>query len=291
MVQVVPGVVASAEAVVRAVGGVRAAGVLSAVDGFLAVRAAVVHVLPVVVQVVEGELPHALPHGLAVEEEAHVDASVRGGDDRRAVGEAVHLGEDPLPLGVAHPVGLVDDDEVGDAQVPVHLGMPLPGGVELGGVDDLHETAVHDVRILAGEHHAQEFLRFGEPTRLDDDDVDIRGGACQPLQVLVQFARVHGTAQASVAEGDGGVAERPGDGHGVDLDGTEVVDDRTDPAAATAVEQVIQECRLPRAEKTGEYNDRNLLLPHVLPLASTRIKLDQVTTTRTHRGRRKPYDD
>ncbi|EPH43187.1 putative protein CobW [Streptomyces aurantiacus JA 4570] len=268
------GVAAAAGAVVVAVVGVVAVAAVGG-RGALRVRAAVL-LAPVVVQIVEGQLPHALLHGLAVEEELHVDAPVRGGDDGRAVGAAVDLGEDPLPLGVAHAVGLVDDDQVGDAQMPVDLGVPLPGGVELGGVDDLHEAAVHDVGVLAGEHHPHELLRLREPARLDDDDVDAGGGAGEPLQVLVELTGVHGTAEAAVAERDGGVAERSGDSHGVDLDGPEVVDDRADPAAAAAVEQVVQECRLPRAEKAREYDNRNLLLTHVRPLASTRIKLDQV---------------
>ena len=44
--------------------------------------------------------------------------------------------------------------------------------VELGCVDDLDEPAVHDPRIVAGEHHPHELLRLGEPAGLDDDDVD-----------------------------------------------------------------------------------------------------------------------
>jgi hypothetical protein len=143
--------------------------------------------------------------------------------------------------------------------MPVDLGMPGPRVVELGGVDDLDQPAVHDPRVLAGEHHPHEFLRLGQPARLDDDDVDAEGGVREPFQVLVQLARVHGTAQAPVAERDRRVAERSRHGHRVDLDGPEVVDDGTDTAAAAAMEEVVEECGLPRAEESGQDDDRDLL--------------------------------
>lgn len=56
--------------------------------------------------------------------------------------------------------------------MPVDLGMPGPGLVELGGVDDLDEPAVDDAGMLAGEHHPHEFPGLGETAGLDDDDVD-----------------------------------------------------------------------------------------------------------------------
>ncbi len=241
----------------------------------LPVAAVRVRVLAVVVQVVEGELPDALPHRLAVQEELHVHAPVRGGDDGGPVGMAAHLVEDAVALPRRYPVGLVDHDEVGDLQMPVDLGVPLSGGVELGGVHDLHETAVHDVRVLAGEHHAHEFLRLREPARLDDDDVDAGRGPGEPFQIHIEFTGVHGAAQTPVAEGHGGVAELARDGHGVDLDGAEIVDDRADATASAAVQQMVQQGRLARSQESREDDDWNLLLTHVWPLASTHIKVDQ----------------
>jgi len=217
------------------------------------------------VKVVEGQLPDALLAGPAVEEELGVDPAVRGGHHGRAVDEV----PDRLQHGfrVVHPVGLVHDHEVGERQVPVDAGVRGPGLVELGGVHDLDEAAVDDVRQLAGEHHADEFLRFGQAARLDDDDVDAGGGAGEPLEVLVEFTGVDGAAQASVAEGHGGVAEGARDGHRVDLDGPEVVHDRADTAAAAAVEKVVEQGGLSRAEESGQHDHRNL--PPAAPLRHT----------------------
>jgi hypothetical protein len=135
----------------------------------------------------------------------------------------------------------------------------LAGGVELHRVHDLDESAVDDARLLAGEHHPDEFLRFGETAGLDDDDVDAGGGLGETAEVEVEFTGVDGAAQAPVAEGDGRVAERPGDGHGVDLDVPEVVDDGTDTAASAVVEEVVEQGGLAGAQKSGEYEDRYLL--------------------------------
>ncbi len=215
-------------------------------------------VLAVRVEVVEeGQLPDPLLRGPAVEEELRVDAPVGGRDHGGAPGEA---GDGPVDApAVRDAVGLVQDDEVGEGQVPVDLGVPGAGGVELGGVHDLDQAAVDDARVLAGEHHPHELLRLGQTAGLDDDDVDAGGGAGEAVEVAVQFADVDGAAQAAVAERDRGVAERPGHRHGVDLDGPEVVDDRSEAAAAAAVEEVVQQGRLAGAEETGEDDDRDLL--------------------------------
>lgn len=125
-------------------------------------------------------------------------------DDHGLPGETPHRLVDVEQLGGGDPVGLVHDHEVGDRQVPVGIGVPLPRGGELRRVDDLDEPAVHDPLVLAGEDHPDQFLRLGEAARLDHDHVQARLGAGEDLQVLVEFARVDGAAQTAVAEGDGG---------------------------------------------------------------------------------------
>lgn len=149
--------------------------------------------------------------------------------------------------------------------MPVDLGMPGAGVVELGGVDDLDEAAVDDAGLFAGEHHTDEFLRFGESAGLHDDHIDAGVGMGEPGEVLVELADVDGAAQAAVPEGDGGVAECAGDGHGVDLDGTEVVDDGSDTAAAAAVEEMIEEGGLAGTQESGKDDDRDL------PVAPARL--------------------
>ena len=217
----------------------------------------VVSVQVVSVQVVEGQLPDALLARTAVEEELGFDPAVGGRDDGGAVDEGPDQPEDAFA--VRCPVELVDHDEVGQREMPVDLGVSGPGVVELGGVDDLDEPAVHHPRMLAGQQHPHEFLRLGEAAGLDDDDVDAEGGFREPLQIRVQFARVDGTAQAAVAEGDRRVAERSRHGHRVDLDRPEVVDESADTAAAAAVQEVVEQGGLPRAEESGQDDDRDLL--------------------------------
>lgn len=162
---------------------------------------------PVPEQILEGELPGlllAVRPKCRVEEQLRVDASVRGADDGcpGAAGGGCR-GDDVLDAGlflVPGPVGLVQDDEVCDGEVAVDLRMAFPGGVELGGVDDLDQSPVHDVRILAGEDHAYEFLRLGQSAGLDHDHVETGGGPGQRFQEGVEFARVDRAAQAAVAQ-------------------------------------------------------------------------------------------
>lgn len=238
-----------------------------------AAGAAVVAVVAVVavlsVQVVEGELPDTLLARSAVEEQLGVDTAVGGRYDGCPVGEGADETEDTVRVG--RPVELVHHDEVGEVEVPVDLGVPGAGLVELGGVDDLDEPAVHDPRMLAGEDHPDEFPRFGEPAGLDDDDVDAGGGAGEAFEVDVQLTGVEGAAQAAVAEGDRGVAERARHGHGVDLDGAEVVHDRADTAASAAMEEVVEQRRLAGTQESGEYDDRDLLRSAALRQRATSL--------------------
>lgn len=134
--------------------------------------------------------------------------------------------------------------------MPVQFGMPGPGVVELRGVDDLDQPAVDDPAVVAGEDHPDEFLRLGQPAGLDDDHVDTGGGASQPLQVGVQLAGVDRAAQTAVTERDHRV-DLPGDGHGVDLDAAEVIDDRADTGAVAVAEQMVEEGRLARPEEAA----------------------------------------
>lgn len=125
--------------------------------------------------------------------------------------------------------------------MPVDLGMLLARTVELGRVDHLDEPAVDDPRMLTGQHHPHELLRLGETARLDDDDVDTGRGPGQPPEILVELTGVDGAAQASVPQRDGGVPQRPGHGHRIDLDRPEVVDDGADAAASAAVQEVVEQ--------------------------------------------------
>lgn len=93
--------------------------------------------------------------------------------------------------------------------MPVDLGMLHPRGVELDGVDDLDEPSVHDPGILTGEHHPHEFLRLGEPTGLDDDDVDPGRGLSESIKIDIKLARINSAAQTPVPQRDGGVPSAP----------------------------------------------------------------------------------
>lgn len=224
----------------------------------LPMRVAVTVLVPVAVlllaQVLERELADALAAGPALEEQLRVDPTERRADQRPAAEPADPIPQ-PLPGRVVDPVRLVEHDEIGDAQVPRDLGVPFQGGVELGRVDDLDEPAVHAALVLTGEHHPDEFLRLGEPARLDDDDIEAGVGAGEPVQEDVELARVDGTAQTAVPEGHGGVPELPGHGHGVDLDGPEVVDDDADTGATARAEKVVEQGGLAGSQEAREDDD------------------------------------
>lgn len=95
-------------------------------------------VLLVFVQVVEGQLPDALLVRPAVEEELGVHAPVVGGDDSGTVDQPANRPQDPL-TGVRDPPDLVDDDEIGEGEMPVDLWVLRPCVVELDGIDDLDQ--------------------------------------------------------------------------------------------------------------------------------------------------------
>ncbi len=212
-------------------------------------------------QVLEGQLAHGRVVVLArpaVEEQLGIDPPVCGADHGPAGGEVRERVHEVLARRVADAIGLVEHHDVGDAHMPVQFGVPVPGVLELRGVDDLDQPAVDDPVVVAGEDHADEFLRLGQPTGLDDDHVDTGGGAGEPLQVGVQFAGVDRAAQTAVAERDHRV-HLAGDGHGVDLDAAEVIDDRTDTGAVAGAEQMVEERGLARSEEAREHDDRDLL--------------------------------
>ncbi|MGY3679192.1 hypothetical protein ACVWXU_002815 [Streptomyces sp. TE33382] len=163
----------------------------------------------------------------------------------------------PGVLRLVHPVGLVQHHEIGDGEMAVDLGMALPGPPELGGVHDLDQSPVPDVRVVAGQQHPYELLGFGETARFDDDHIEAGGGPGQRLQEGVEFARVDGAAQTAVAERDRR-ADLARDGHGVDLDGSEIVDDHADPVARPVAEQMVEQRRLAGSQETRQDDDRNL---------------------------------
>ncbi len=211
-------------------------------------------------QILEGQLTDRLVvrvARLAVEEQLRVDPPVRGGHDRRPRAQLGEGLQQRALLRLPDPVGLVQDHQIGDGHMPVDLRVPGPGGPELRRVDDLDQSAVHDPVVLAGQDHADEFLRLGQTARLDHDHIDTGRRPGQPFQILVQLAGVDGAAQTAVAQRDHRV-DLPGHRHGVDLDAAEVVDDRSDAAAAAAAQQVVEQGRLAGTEESGEHDDRNL---------------------------------
>lgn len=210
-------------------------------------------------QVLEGQLSLGLGPRPPVEEQLRVDPAVVGGHHRRAGAERAQLGLDPGEGGRLHPVGLVQHHQVRDGQVAVGLRVPGPGRVELRGVHDLHQPAVPDGRVLAGHQHPDHLLGLGQPARLDDDHVDPMDGRGQLLQVRVQLAAVDGAAQAAAAERDHRVADLARDGHRIDLDRAEVVDDDADPGASPVAEEVVEQRRLAGSEESGKHDDGNRL--------------------------------
>src|SRR5690606_32199123 len=115
-----------------------------------------------------------------------------GGHHGCAVGQRTDESEDAVRF--RRPVELVHHDQIGECEVPVDLRVPGAGLVELGGVHDLHQTAVDDAGVVAGEHHPHQLLRLGQAAGLDHDHVGPERGAGQAFEVGVQFAAVDGAA-------------------------------------------------------------------------------------------------
>ncbi len=220
-------------------------------------------------QFVEGQLARGcppLPHRLAVEQQRRIDATVRGRQHRFAAGELAHQFRQPLLVGFADSVNLVQQHQVGEAQVLVDLGVAPPGRLELRGVDHLHQPAVAEAAVRAVQQQPDHATRVGQSAGLDHDHVDVAAGPCQPGQQVVEPACVDGAAQAAVAQRHSRV-DLAGHAQRVDVDLPEVVDHDADPGALRVAQQVVEQTGLPGSEEPRDDDDRDRLPNQNVPFA------------------------
>ncbi|SHU27276.1 Uncharacterised protein [Mycobacteroides abscessus subsp. abscessus] len=153
-------------------------------------------------------------------------------------------------------VNLVENHEIRQVQVLSDLRVPDGDVLVLSGVHDGDQSPVTDAPVLGRrrEHHAYQGQRLGQSAGLDDDRVDIPAG--KSGQHAAQFVIIGATAQASIGHGHGRV-DLARNQHGIDVDGTEVVDYHADSHAQGVAQQIVQQCRLTGTQESGDDGDRD----------------------------------
>jgi hypothetical protein len=113
-----------------------------------------------------------------------------------------------------------------------------------------------DMRELRLEKGVQHRNRGGNPAQLDEQVLGPFGPLQQPEAGPDQVV-ADGAADAAVGEVDR-VALDPDDELGIDVDRTEVIDENRGAHAVVAAQDVIEQRRLPGAEKPGDQGDGDL---------------------------------
>lgn len=178
-------------------------------------------------------------------------------------------------------VGLVEQHEICQCDVLVEFGVPLTGAAEFGRVHDEDESAVAYVLVARAHDEPDHVARLGESAGLDDDDVDVRGAVCEPVEHRVHVGDVDGAAQTAVAQRDHRV-DLSRDHHRVDVDRAEVVDDHSDSRTTVVAQQVVEQGRLPGAQEACDDHHGDPLVRHE---ASVAVRPVRRSGDGTHRGR------
>lgn len=202
-----------------------------------------------------------------VEDERGVDAALAHGDDGRARVTRPDPLADPREPGLAvagrQQIGLADHDER-RGSVPRGQVLPRVDRVEvLDRVDNLDDAARADPLGAAESNEPREGDRVGDAARLDDDRVEAQPRIGQPLERLVEPARV-GQAAHAPARDRGRLVDLAHDKTRVNVQRAEVVHDDAD-ARARGAQEVVEQRRLARAEMARQRDDGNAWSRHTPP--------------------------
>ena len=204
--------------------------------------------------------------GAAEVKAADVQHAVEGeGAVARAVdpGRRVHAVQarlEPVEVGGAREVGLVEENDVGEGDLLLRLPAVVEMLGDVPGVDD-GDNAVEAIGV-ADFGVAEERLRHGagvgQAGGLDEHAVEAVLALEEPAEDAEQVA-AHGAAEAAVVHGEDLLVGLD-DELVIDAHLAEFVLNDGDPAAVLFGENAVQQGGLAGAEEAGEHGDRNTLV-------------------------------
>lgn len=192
-------------------------------------------------------------------EQAGIDLAVAAGEQLRGRIGRTQLGLDRLAPGRVDPVGLVEKNQVGIADLFLLHGTAPPRAGEIGAVDDQDHAADHGMALQRGGGEMVEHLvGVGQAGGLDPGQVE-PGVVGQRADLLDQFVEA---LAADAAAGDAAQFQLPlGEQGGVDVDRAEIVDDDRHALKRNfRLREPVPECGgFAAAEKTGQQDKRERL--------------------------------
>src|SRR5210317_541772 len=185
----------------------------------------------------------------AFENQLERNPALHGLDDPRSGGDELHQLLDSGKLVRADQVRLVEHHDIRNPDLAARQSGHLP--LELGQLFDVYhgQDAVEgeDVRELRLEKGIQDWNRIRDTAQLDEQMVGSLGPPQQPEASPDQII-ADGAADAAVGKLDGVVLD-PDDELGVDIDRAKVVDEDRGAHTVVAAQNVVEQRRLPGAQK------------------------------------------
>ena len=161
--------------------------------------------------------------GTNVAEQIRRDFPMAGHDNLRGRIDFAQANLDPLPGCVIEPVGLVEEDEIGVANLFFLHGAAPPRAGEIGAVDDEDHPADYRAVLQFGRAEmVEDFLGIGQARRLNPDEIEIgivgqrRDLRDEVLEALAADATAGDAAQLQLAARE----QRR-----INVDGAEIIDD------------------------------------------------------------------
>ncbi len=193
--------------------------------------------------------------GAAIEHAIEGDGATLGlvDDGVRVDGADARL--DRLQFGRRDEIGLVEEDDVGEADLLLRLRAVLEGAEEMLGIGDRDHRIELGLRLdlVVHEEGLRHRRRIGEPGGFHQDAVEAARPLHQPLDHADEIA-THGAADAAVVHLEDFLV-RLDDEIVVDADLAELVDDDGVLLAVVLGEDTVQQRRLAGAEVAGENGD------------------------------------
>ena len=169
--------------------------------------------------------------------------------------DAADAGLDLAQLALAHEIGLVDQDDVGEGDLVLRLRRILKAILEPFGVGNGHHRVELGLApdVLVDEERLRYRRGVGEPRGLDDDGVELALAPHQALDDADQVA-AHGAADAAVVHLEHFLVGADNQ-LVVDADLAELVDDHGEFLSMRLGQDAVEQRGLAGAEVAGKHGD------------------------------------
>ena len=172
----------------------------------------------------------------------------------------IHLADARLDLGkllCGHEVGLVEQDDVGEADLLAHLALVVEVQHDVPGIDDGDDAVELEclLHFLVGKEGLRDGAGIGHAGGLDQDHVELVAALAELGQDADEIA-AHAAADAAVVQLEDFLVGLD-DELVVDADLAEFILDHRDALAVVLGEDAVEQRGLARAEKAGDDGDRD----------------------------------